>query len=70
MKKLYKSSRFCLAVHMYSNNAQRMSKHGRNISCATDCGSQQSFAMFFVHYQSTHPGPYGIFLLNYVTFNY
>ena len=46
---LYKTNRFQVAVHLFSNRSQRTSKCGKNISDTLGCGSCATF-MFLLHF--------------------
>ena len=70
---LYKTNRFHFAVGLYSDNAQRTSKLGENISHATRLRLVAYFVLLcshhvltsFVRYQSTDARQNGIYLLIY-----
>ena len=46
---LYKTNRFQVAVHLFSNRSQRMSKCGKNISDTLGCASCATF-LFLPHF--------------------
>ena len=46
---LYKTNRFQVAMHLFSNRSQRMSKCGKNISDTLSCASCATF-LFLPHF--------------------
>ena len=62
IKTMYKTNRFHLAVHVYSDNVQRRQNVVRTSSTLLLCSYHVLTSC--VRYQSTHARPNGIYLLN------